>query len=459
MSRASTIVALAISLLATGCAQLSPHRGFEPVSKLASERLGKEVRLVRNDADNAALASLLGQKLAAPLQADDAVQIALLNNRALQAIYWNVGIAEADLVQAGRLHNPVFNFERTNRGGDVDVERSLTLNLASVLVAPLAQRIEQRRYQQTWLTVADAMLEHAAATRRAYFEAVAATQSTVYARQVLASAEASAELSGRMAQAGNFSQLDLAREQLFRAESAAAVVRADKHAVATREALTRLMGLWGDDAASYRLPERLPDLPAAPAALNDIERIAVRERLDIQAATIESQQTAASLGLSRTTRLINVLDLGYLRYTNGGQTAPGYAISLELPLFDWGGAQVAKAEAIYMQALAKVAQTAVVARSEARESYLDYRASYDLAKHYRDEVIPLRKKIADETQLRYNGMLISVFELLADAREQARAVSSTIDAQKDFWIAHTNLETALGGRLPAAGAVDKDITP
>lgn len=440
---------LAVALLASGCATVSEQRGMAPVSALASERLGKEARLVRSDSDADALAQLIAAKLQAPLQIDDAVQIALLNHRGLQASYWNAGIAEADLVQAGRLQNPVFNFQRTNAGGNVDIERSLTLNLAGVLVAPLARRIEQGRYRQTALLVADQMLRHAAATRRAWIEAVAAGQARTYALQVNTAAEAGAVLTERMARAGNVSQLDLSREQLFRAESAAGVARAGQRAVAAREALTRLMGLWGEAAAAYRLPERLPDLPAAPRQLDDIERIAVHDRLDIQAARLEAQQTASSLGLVRTTRFINVLDLGYLRYTNGGQTAPGYAISLELPLFDWGTAKVAKAEAIYMQAVNKVAQTAVEARSEARERYLDYRSSYDIARRYRDEVIPLRKKIADEQQLRYNGMLISVFELLADAREQARAVSDTIDAQKEFWIAHTNLEAALGGRLPA----------
>jgi outer membrane protein TolC len=256
-------------------------------------------------------------------------------------------------------------------------------------------------------------------------------------------------LTGRMVQAGNSSQLDLAREQAFDAEATAAVGRAGKRALAAREKLTRLMGLWGSNA-QYRLPDRLPDLPAAPAELDDIERIAIRDRLDIQAAKVEAAQTASSLGLTRATRFVNVLDLGYVRNSSAGQpSAPGYVITLELPLFDWGSARVAKSEAIYMQAVNKVAQTATEARSEARESYLDYRTSYDLAKHYRDRVIPLRKKISDETLLRYNGMLISVFELLADSREQAAAVNSTIDALKEYWIAQTNLEAALGGHLPA----------
>jgi outer membrane protein TolC len=458
MNRASFIrlrsfsAVAAVALLASGCVSISENNGFDGVSTLATQRLGKDARLLRTDEDARSLARLIDEKLRAPLQADDAVQIALLNNRALQSAYWNVGIAEADLVQAGRLQNPSFSFQRTHQGNEVDLERSLTLNLVQMLTAPLAQRIEGRRFEQTKLMVANQMLLHAAETRRAYFEAVAAAQGVAYSIQISGSAQASAELTARMAQAGNSSQLDLAREQAFNAEATAAVGRASKRAIAAREKLTRLMGLWGSDA-QYKLPDRLPDLPAAPADLDDIERIAIRDRLDIQAAKAEAAQTASSLGLTRTTRFLNVLDLGYVRNSSAGQpSAPGYAITLEIPLFDWGSARVAKSEAIYMQAVNKVAQTATEARSEARESYLDYRTSYDLAKHYRDQVIPLRKKISDETLLRYNGMLISVFELLADSREQASAVNSYIDALKDYWIAQTNLEAALGGRLPAQPA-------
>lgn len=449
----------AVALLATGCASVSPDHGFGAVSALAADRLGKDARVIGTDDDANTLARMIDDKLRLPLQADDAVQIALLNNRALQSTYWNVGIAEADLVQAGRLQNPSFTFQRTHQGSDIDIERSLTINLVSMLTAPLARRIETRRFEQTRLMVANQMLQHAAETRRAYFDAVAAGQGVAYARQVSAAAEASAELTDRMARAGNASQLDLARERAFHAEATAAVARAGRRAIAAREKLTRLMGLWGA-AAAYQLPGRLPDLPASPESLDDVERIAVRDRLDIQAARIEAAQTAASLGLTKTTRFLNVLDLAYVRNTSAGQSAPGYAITLELPLFDWGSARVAKSEAIYMQAVNKVAQAAVEARSEARESYLDYRTAYDLAKHYREQVIPLRKKISDETQLRYNGMLISVFELLADSREQAAAVNSTIDALKDFWIAQTNLEAALGGHLPLpAATASKEPTP
>lgn len=435
------------SMLAAGCSTVPQDSGFESVAGLAKSRLGMDARMLRDDADGQALDKMIGDKLAKELAADDAVQIALLNNRSLQASYWSVGIAQADLVQAGRLQNPSFTFQRTHAGADVAIERTLTLNLVSLLTAPLAKRIEGRRFDETRLTVANQMLALAVQTRRAHIEAVAASQELDYARQVSRSAQASAELTGRMAHVGNSSQLDLARERAFYAETMGAVGRAARNAVATREKLTRLMGLWGKNTA-FTLPARLPDLPVAPAVVEDVEAIAIRDRLDIQAAKIEARQTASSLGLVRTTRFINVLDLGYVRHSaTETPSARGYEISLELPLFDWGTARVARAEATYMQSVNKVAQTAIDARSEARESYLAYRTAYDLARHYRDEVIPLRKKVSDETLLRYNGMLVSVFELLADSREQASAVNSYIDALKEFWLAQADMEGALGGRL------------
>ena len=439
--------ALACAVLLSGCASVAPDAGFGAVTEMTRERIGQEARIVRTDADARALAEHIRTQLQQPLSADNAVRIALLNHPGLQATYWDVGIAQADLVQATRLPNPGFGFARTHGGGEVEIERSLTVDLVAALTMPLSRRLEQRRFEQAKLTVAAAIERHAAQTRRAWVEAVAARQAVDYARQVNAAAEASAELTQRMAQAGNASKLDLAREQAFYAESSAALLRAGREANAARERLTRVLGLWGQDA-SFALPERLPDLPASPAELEDIERQALERRLDVQAARLDAQATAATLGLTKTTRFVNVLELGYERNSETGKPSTrGYELSLELPLFDWGGARIARAEAIYMQSLNNVAEAAINARSEARESYLAYRTNYDLARHYRDEVIPLRKKISDETLLRYNGMLASTFELLADAREQAGAVNAYIEALKDFWITQAELDAALGGRI------------
>ncbi|WP_305821286.1 TolC family protein [Massilia brevitalea] len=439
----------AAALLA-GCVGVAPDGGFGAVADAARARTGAEAKLVRTEADERSVADTVRALLAQPLGREDAVRIALLNHPGLQASYWDAGFAQADLAQAARLQNPGVGFKRTSGGGSVEIERSLTFSLVQALTLPLSRRLEQARFEQVSLNVGAAIERHAFETRRAWAEAVAARQALDYARRVNAAAEASAELTGRMTRSGNASALDSAREQLFHAEAAAGVMRAEQGLVASRERLARLLGLWGEQTA-FTLPERLPDLPAAPLELNETERLALARRADVQAARQEAASTAANLGLTRTTRFVNVLELGLERKSETGEPrARGYALSLELPLFDWGGARSARAEAVYMQSLRRVAETAVNARSEARERYLAYRGGWDLARHYRDEVLPLRKKISGEVLLRYNGMLASPFELLLDAREQAGAVNAAIEALKDFWIQEAALQLALGGPAPQA---------
>jgi outer membrane protein TolC len=159
-------------------------------------------------------------------------------------------------------------------------------------------------------------------------------------------------------------------------------------------------------------------------------------RLDVQGARSPPSRPRATSADAQTPRFINVLELGAVRNSsNEAPTQRGWEISFELPLFDWGGARVAKAEAIYMQTLHRAAETAINARSEVREAYGGYRTAYDIARHHRDEIVPLRKRIADENLLRYNGMLIGVFELLADARAQIASVNAAIEALRDFWLA------------------------
>jgi len=296
------------------------------------------------------------------------------------------------------------------------------------------------------------MLSLAADTRKAWIAAVAADESVRYMRQVLEAAEASAELARRMQLVGNFNKLQRAREQAFYADAALNLARAEQAKRATRERLTRLLGVWGAQI-SFTLPQRLPDLPATVADMPDIERTALAQRLDVQGARLAAEQTAKNLGLTKTTRFINVLEVGVINNTsNEAPTQRGWEVGVELPLFDWGGARVARAEAVYMQAVNQAAEIAVNARSEVREAYGAYRTTWDIARHHRDELVPLRKLIAEENVLRYNGMLIGVFELLADARLQIASVNSYIEALRDFWIAQADLDMALIGKPSLAAA-------
>lgn len=465
MIRLTVVAAAALAL--AGCASFSPDGGFDTVAQLTKERTGQVPSYQRTadqaDAARARVAELVRQ----PLTADAAVEIALLDHPGLQASLAELGIAEADLVRAGRLHNPSFSFGRLAGGGTVEVDRAVLFDVLGLLAMPAVKQAEQGRFEQAQLQAAYDAVGIAAVARRAYFSAVAAQQLVSYYGQVKDAADASNELARRMVAAGNFSKLAQMREQSFYADATMQLARARHHAVAERERFVRALGLRGDPL-EFRLPDRLPDLPQAPFEPKAAERTAMDKRLDVLLARRATEATARSLGLTRTTRFINVLNAGYQNQSSTGEARRnGYEIELELPLFDFGSTRVARAQATYMQAVNRTAQVAVNARSEVREAYSAYRTAYDLARHYRDEVVPLKKRISDENLLRYNGMLSSVFELLADARDQVISVTGAVESLRDYWIAETQLQTALTGGSPgispvmspsAPGAVSTDAT-
>jgi outer membrane protein TolC len=441
-------ILLAAAVVVGGCATFSPDGGFAGVAEEVRARSGKEAAWARTENEQGRIevrvAELLGK---GPLEVEDAVQVAILNNRGLQAAFAELGMAEADLVQAGRLPNPHFSMFRAKLGHDYKIEQALTFNLLSLVTTPLALEVEKRRFERAQRGAAFEVLRVASETRKAWIAAVGTGETALYMRKVREAADAGAELARRMELTGNWSRLARAREQGFYADAALYVARAEHARLAARERLTRQMGLWGEQA-QFSLPERLPELPAVADERPDVEREAIAQRLDVRAAVLETEAVARNLGLAKATRFVNVLEFGPARVLEGEKSDPykkGYEVALELPLFDWGTARVAKAESIYRQAVARAAETAVNARSEVREAYRGYRISHDIARHFRDEIVPLKKRIAEENLLRYNGMLIGVFDLLADTRSQIASVVGYVEALRDFWTADADLRLAMIG--------------
>ena len=446
LHRRAPFLAPAAAALLAGCASFAPDGGFDRVGELTLDRTGLTPSYQRTTGAIDGAQARIAEVLAAPLTADSAVELAFLNNRGLQASFAELGVAESEWVRAGRLRNPSLGFGKLRESGGVtEIERSVMFDVLGLLTMPVASQVEQRRFAQAQLQASREAVSLAAQVRQAWFGAVAAQELLAYTRQVKEAADASSEMARRMLQAGNFSKLSQMREQSFQADATAQLARAQQRSLAERERLTRLLGLSGTQV-NFTLPARLPELPQTAAQQRDAEQAAMDQRLDVQMARHSAEHTAQSLGLTKATRFVNVLELGYQnRSVTGEPRANGYMIELELPLFDFGATRAARAEATYMQALHRAAEVAVIAQSEVRESYAAYRTSYDLARHYRDEVVPLRKRISDENLLRYNGMLIGVFELLADAREQVASVTGYVEALRDFWVAESQLQTALAG--------------
>ena len=431
-----------------GCASLSEDARFSAVEEVVKERTGAETQWTRTEDQANTVRGRARELLAKPIGPLEAVQIALLNNPGLQASYAEVGIAEADLVQASRWRGPTFSFARLRRGDETEIERGVFFDVLGLLTIPLSTQASEARLQATQNRAAAEALRVALDTRKAWFQAVAAQETAKYMAQVKESAEASAELARRMAGVGNLPKLAQAREQAFYAETTAHFARASHNATATRERLARLMGLWGDELR-FDLPERLPELPKEVREGGDLEAQAIAQRLDVQGARRDAEALARSLGLTKSTRFVSLLEAGALSNSETGRPRQrGWEIELGIPLFDFGSARVARAERQYMQAVNRTIETAIEARSEVREAYSAYRTSFDVARHYRDEIVPLRKRISEEMLLRYNGMLASVFELLADSRDQVAAVNAYIESVRDFWLADSELQMALTGRSP-----------
>ena len=440
--------AAALVVAISGCATLSPDGDTADVQQLTQGKTGGVAVTLLQDPQ--AVQTLVAELLKGPITAESAVRIALLNNPSLQASMATLGVSDADRVQMGRLPNPHFSIGRFTAGDTLEIERILRFDVIGLLTLPWKAKWQGQQHEMAKLMAAQDVVRLASDTRKAWITAVAAQQTAIYMRDVKDAADASAELARRMARVGNWSRLQQAREQVFLADATAQLARAEQTNFSEREKLIRLMGLWGPQI-NFSLAERLPDLPQTVTQMTDVEARAIRARLDVQSAVSESTYVADQMGFKTVMVYFDGLALGLTNSTtfdNASQsqeTRRGFEVELPLPIFDWGGARNARSKAMYLQSAARVREVAVKARSEAREAYHGYRTAYDLARHYRDEVVPLRKFINDELVLRYNGMLASVWDVLADTRSQVMSINSAIEAQRDFWLAEADLQTTLTG--------------
>jgi|KBSSwiStaDraftv2_1062776.scaffolds.fasta_scaffold29777_3 outer membrane protein TolC len=463
LHRPSSIAALlTAALVLGGCASFSPDRGLVSVNAITAPALGQEAFAVRTPEQAEAVSLRVKALLRKPLNADRAAHIALLNNRDLQAAYNALGLSEAAMVQASLPPNPTFSLERIAGGGAVEIEARIVGSLLQLATLPTRAEIAADRFRQAQFQAASETLRIASEARRSFFRAVAARALVASLSQARETGETAAELAKRLGETGAMNKLDQARNQTFHAEIVAQLGTARLRAASERERLVRALGLWGGDL-DFQLPAQLPPLPARARALAYIETEAVKRRVDLQMARIEADMLAKSYGLTNATRFINLLDVAGIakKQREDGETVRerGFEVEVQVPLFDFGEVKARQAEENYLQAVNKLTVKAVNVRSEAREAYQSYRASFDIARHYRREVLPLRKVISEETLLRYNAMQIDVFALLIEARQRIAATNAAIEAERDFWLAETNLGAAVLGGTTAAPPEGNASTP
>jgi outer membrane protein TolC len=457
------LAAVAGNLLLSACNTLSPDGGMDAVAGIARERLHSNAAAIRTPEQAAAARARIDTLLRRPLTARAAVQVALLNNRGLQAAYNALGIAEATMVEASLPPSPRISLQRISGDVETEIERHIIGDILALATLPARSRIAEDRFRQAQLEAAATTLRVAADTRRAYYRAVAAVEAVDLLEQAAAAAETANDLAKRLGESGGMNKLDLAREEVIYAEIGAQLAKARGLVVSERERLVRAMGLADKKDLAFKIPKSLPPLPAQPRSAPSVEMQAVAHRLDLQIARIELDALAKSYGLTEATRFINLLELSGASKTTIDKTTGerivdrGVGLEFQIPLFDFGATRVREAEETYMQAVNRLAALAVNARSQARESYQHYRGSYDIAARYRDQVLPLRKTISDELLLRYNAMMADVFGLLTEARARAASATNGVDAERDFWLASVDLDAAIQGGGGAAIADNLSI--
>ena len=440
----------------SACASFDIQKGLDRATQDTKELTQSDLQLARTDSERQKQQVISTQILARQLGSAEAVQLMLANSPAFQALMAQNWFEAASMAQSGRIANPVFSYESVVTGTETEINRFLTFGLLDLLTLPQRSAIAEYRIEQAQLRLASEVIDRVTQVKQAWVNAVAAEQSLAYAQQVYESAQASAELARRMEAVGNFNRLTRARHQAFYADAATQRVTAKQNAVSKREDLVRQLGLNLEQAQMLTLPSRLPELPKQPMSDEDVGRQASRNRLDVQLAKATLNAAAKAQGLVGITSLTDIevsARKGTVSDSGTGTTTSrhGYEVGVRLPIFDWGSMQRDAMNAQMLAAANSLEATVRAAGSGLRESYSAYRSAYDISRHYKDEVLPLRKVMADENILRYNGMIIGVFELLADARDQVSTVMSAISADQQFWIADAALRANLMGRPTAVG--------
>jgi len=446
-------------VLLAGCSS-SPHASaprpgeaeFSDVRLATAARTGAEVHWVRDDADDRVAHQAVRELLKGELSPDTAVRIALLNDPSLQATFEEIGIARADVTQAGLLPNPVLSVDSgppDHPPSGTNIEGSVVFDFVDLLFLGARKRLATSQLDAAKLRVAASAVSLAADVRCAFYAFQGAQQMLEMHRTVVEAVGASAETARELRDKGNLSDLAFDDEQSMLEQARLDLAAAEGDAADAREHLNGLMGLWGPDT-QWMIASRLPDPPADEVAPQGLESLAVSQRLDLLAAAGQVQAAGQQLGLTRESGLLTEGQAGIsVEHDTNGQTIYGPSISLPVPLFDMGQGRLERADAQLRRDRQSYAALAVQVRADVRKARNRLYAARDRAQYLKRVVLPLRHRIVEESQRRNNGMLLGVFQLLEARRGEIDAGRQYVESLRDYWIARTELERAVGGKLPA----------
>ncbi len=428
-----------------GCAHVDPNPAFRELANTVHLRTGKRVQWNRGSAEDAQAQAAVASLLSRPLKADSAVQVALLNNHNLQATYEDLGIAQADLVEAGLLRNPIFTFERRFPGQAMEMD--LLKEFIDILLLPLRKRIAAAQFEAAKLRVGHEILNVAGEVRGAFYEHQGDQQLVDLRKTVADATERSAETALRMREAGNIKNLELANEQASHAGAKIELAKAQSEATRSREKLNKLIGAYGYQT-NWTVTPRLPDLPNAEISTSQLESRALQQRLDLAAARQDFIAQARSIGIARAEAILQQAEVGahYEREITG-EYAIGPSVNVPIPIFNQGQAASAKASAKMRQGQQRYLALAADIRSDVRAARDRMLLARQQVEYFKSTALPTRTRVTEESQLEYNAMQIGPFQLLQAKQEEVKTGADSVEALRDYWVARAELEKAVGGRL------------
>ena len=448
------LVAVCLSgLPLAGCA-VPLKGGFADVEKLSADRMNQQVYWIQGAAEDLLVEQMTDSLLAGELSVDAAVQIALLNNRSLQARYEELGIAQAELVQAGLLHNPVFSASvrfTTASAPERNTEFGVTQSFLDLLLRPARKGVAAAQFEGSKRRVGDAVINLAFETRRASYTLQGSLSIVSMLRTIAEAAAASAELARRQREAGNISDLEMALQQAPYERARMDLIAGEATVVEDHERLNRLMGLSGR-RTGWTLSARLPDLPATDPVFDRAESLAVTRRLDLAAMRWDIEALAQSHAITVNWRFIPLIDVGLdTEKDTDGSRVTGPSVAIQVPLFDRGQAKLARSRAALRQAENQMKALAVDITSEVRVARNRLVVARSIAEQYRDTVIPLWERIVAESQRHFNYMLVGAYQLLQARSDEVDAYRAYVEAVRNYWVAYSDLERVMGGQLTPTG--------
>jgi outer membrane protein TolC len=425
----------------TGCSTISKNEVFESVKHDTAQ----SVQWIKTPQEAEQVNKSVDDLLSSPLTQDNAVRIALINNRALQQRYEQIGISQSDLVQAGLMSNPLLGYSIGRGSGVTTTTLSLDVAFLDLLWIPLRRELGGLALEETQYRVGDEVLKTVREVKKAYIDARVAEENMALFTGLLKSHEASMQLAIRQHTAGNLSKRNLLKMQDTYAHARLEAMDLSRERAMTREALNRLLGVYGTQT-NYAFEDTVLSLEQALIHADGLESRAIANRLDMKAAITSVNYAARDAGYTQNTRLLNEVELSASsEKTTDTSRFNTFGIKIPLPIFDFGQGRVSKTQAVYNQSVHHLYETAVNVRSQVREAYAASRYAYDKAYETNTVIVPANEQILEETKLFYNGMLDGIYELLEDQRRYEETKMQSLMMIGEYHKAQADLEYAVGG--------------